>query len=368
MLSIYKKIIFKEWIRFFLGASFVLLLVLSLGHTINGIMRANSDISQVFIGLLIEIPNFLIKIFPVSCLVGSLFAINKLRNTNELTAIFASGYSRKEFMFDIFLIGTLAATILFGINSYVLPYAKTKKDLVQDMYGNFSSFKAQGLTANTINSGKIWYKSGDYFFNYSSFDKRTNQLHNVEIFFYDKEHKLSEKIEAKHATNNQKNEWTFINVKRLTNLNFASFPTETLYPEYKLTINESLDDFQKINSDITTLNIVKLWEYISILNSSGLNTAEYLVLFYDKFSTSFVCIVLSLLAATAIFNPNRRTSSFGKSVGFIFAFTLFYWFIYSYLITLGQSSKIPAFLATFGVPIIFTLVLFFYFFYHRKLR
>lgn len=368
MLPYYKKIIFKEWLSFFLGSTFVLLLVLSLGHTVNGIMRANSDLYQVFVGLLIEIPNFMIKIFPVSSLVGSLFAINKLRNTNELTAMFASGYSRKEFMGDIFVISTLMAIILFVINSYILPYAKSNKDLVQEMYGNFSTFKAQGLTTNTINSGKIWYKSGDYFFNYSTFDKNTNQLHNVEIFIYDNTHKLAEKIEASKASNIKEKEWKLFNVRRLTNLNFDDFPLETKYPEYVLTINESLSDFQKINSDITTLNIVRLWEYISILTNSGLNTAEYLVLFFDKFSVSFVCIVLAMLAATAIFSPNRRTSSFGKNIGLIFAFTLFYWFIYSYLITMGQESRLHPILATFGVPVIFCFILIFYFFYHRKLR
>ena len=368
MISYYKKIIFTEWLRFFVGSAVVLLIVLSLGHSINGIMRANSDLYQVFISLLIEIPNFMIKIFPVSSLVGSLFAINKLRNTNELTAIFASGYSRKEFMGDIFFIATLMAILLFAINSYVLPFAKSKKDLVQDMYGNFSAFQAKGLTANTINSGKIWYKSGDYFFNYATFDKKTNKLHNVEIFYYDQSHKLTEKIEAVSAENIKDNQWKLLSVRQLTNLNFDDFPIENKYPDYTITINENLSDFQKINSDITTLNIVKLWDYISILANSGLNTAEYLVLFYDKFSVSFICIILAMLAATAIFSPNRRTSSFGKNVGLIFAFTLFYWFIYSYLMTLGQSSRIHPLLATFGVPIIFTFVLIFYFFYHRKLR
>ncbi len=368
MFSYYKKIIFKEWLRFFLGSAIVLLMVLSLGHTINGIMRANSDIYQVFIGLLIEIPNFMIKIFPVSSLIGSLFAINKLKNTNELTAIFASGYSRKEFMGDIFIIATFMALILFSINSYILPYAKSKKDLVQDMYGNFSTFQAKGLTANTINSGKVWYKSGNYFFNYSAFDKKTDQLFNVEIYYFDQTNKLTEKIEAQTASNLNQGQWILKNVKIISNLNFDDFPIENTYPEHKLNINETLSDFKKINSDITTLNIVKLWEYISILSSSGLNTAEYLVLFYDKFSVSVICIILALLAAVAIFTPNRRTSSFGKNAGLVFSFTLFYWFIYSYLMTLGQSSKIHPLIATFGVPAIFTMLLIFYFFYHRKLR
>jgi hypothetical protein len=36
--------------------------------------------------------------------------------------------------------------------------------------------------------------------------------------------------------------------------------------------------------------------------------------------------------------------------------------------TLGQTSKIPAIAATFGVPSVFVVYLVFYFIYHRKLR
>jgi lipopolysaccharide export system permease protein len=69
-----------------------------------------------------------------------------------------------------------------------------------------------------------------------------------------------------------------------------------------------------------------------------------------------------------LFNPNRRNSSFGTNIAFVLSFTFIYWFIYSYFIQLGQISKIPAVVATFGVPSIFIIYIFFYFIYHRKLR
>jgi lipopolysaccharide export system permease protein len=74
------------------------------------------------------------------------------------------------------------------------------------------------------------------------------------------------------------------------------------------------------------------------------------------------------LASVALFSPNRRNSSFGKNISLVLGFTFFYWFIYSYFLSLGQNSSIPAVIATFGVPSIFVLYLIVYFIYHRKLR
>lgn len=133
-------------------------------------------------------------------------------------------------------------------------------------------------------------------------------------------------------------------------------------------IRETISDFQQINADISTLNIWKLYDYIGVLKNNGINYSEYYVTFLDKFSSGFTCLVLSILASIALFNPNRRNSSFGTNVAFVLSFTFVYWFIYSYFLTLGQTSKVPATVATFGVPGIFVIYLACYFVYHRKLR
>ncbi|CAN0327204.1 unnamed protein product, partial [Chrysoparadoxa australica] len=132
-------------------------------------------------------------------------------------------------------------------------------------------------------------------------------------------------------------------------------------------ISEQPGDFKEIESDITTLNTPDLYRYIKTLQDGGINVNEYLVMFYEKFSPSVVCIIFSLIAAIGGFTPNRRGSSFGKNIFFVFVFVILYWLINSYFLELGKSSKIDPFLATFGVPFIFALFLAQQFFRHRKL-
>jgi len=361
-MRIIRKIILKEWLTFFLGAVLVLLFILSLGHLLSNLLRPNANMSTIFQDLFLEIPTFLIKILPVSCLIASLFSLNKLKGKNELVAIFASGFSRLNFIVTISFLGLMVGLVLFSINAYLVPYSKLKQIMVLNKRGNST------ISVNVINSGRIWFKSKDYFISYSSFDSKNNLLNSLNLYYFDENFGFSEKIIAKKAVFETDGSWTLHDVLKTTNLKNSTFPTGSFEKILNLKLNESLIDFKKINADISTLSIWRLYDYISVLRTNNLNYDEYYVSFLDKFSSALTCMILAILSAVAVFNPNRRGSSFGLNVSFVLSFTFFYWFIYSYFLTLGQSSKLNPFLATFGVPGLFGIYLFFFFIYHRKLR
>ncbi len=361
-MQILRKIIFKEWITFFIGSVVVLVFILCLGHLLSNLLRPNAVMTTIFQDLFLEIPTFLVKILPVSCLMASLFSLNRLKNKNELVAIFASGFSRFNFIITIGGLGLIVGMFLFSINAYLVPYSKLKQIILLNKRGNST------ISINVINSGKIWFKSKNYFISYNSFDSKNNLLNGLNLYFFDESFNFSEKIIAKNAEYISENTWKLNQVYKTTNLSNNTFPSNFFENSVKLNLNESITDFRKINADISTLSIWKLFEYITVLKQNKLNYDEYFVSFLDKFAASLTCVILSILSAVAIFNPNRRSSSFGMNVSFVMSFTFFYWFIYSYFLTLGQSSKLNPYLATFGVPGIFCIYLVFFFIYHRKLR
>lgn len=366
---IIRKLIIKEWLTFFLGALFILCMILTLGHVITGLLKASNELKSIFIDLVLQFPAFLIQIFPVACLIASLFSINKLKNRNELAAIFAGGFSRRDYVFTIASIATIIGLILFCINGYLVPYTKQIQSSLADSHPAIAK-KANNssVSINALKSGRIWFKGQQYFFSYSSFDNNSNTIYDLNLYYYDAQNKFSHLIAAKKANHVNENEWKLIDASIVEQLSNASFPEIRTQSELSLTLNEDINDFKKINSDISTLSIWKLYDYILVLKANGLNASEYLVTFLDKFSSGFTCLVLAMVASVALFNPNRRNSSFGMNVAFVLVFTFLYWFVYSYFITLGQSSKIPAVAATFGVPLLFVAYLAIYFVYHRKLR
>ena len=179
--------------------------------------------------------------------------------------------------------------------------------------------------------------------------------------------KLSRVTNAKKAVYHDPT-WIFHEGKTMNNLNNLEFPQIESFAMKIFPLLERPSDFEKIEADITTLDIVKLNEYIKSLDEVGINTSSYKVTLLDKFSTSFICCVLALIASMSIFNPNRRSSSFGKNVLYTLVFAILYWLIYSYTFELGRSSKVNPYVATFIMPLVFTSFLIYNFLRYRKIR
>lgn len=367
-MNILKRLIFKEWFKVFGASSMLLFLLLTVANLISGFLRGNVSASDILMNHLLEIPGSFNRILPISCLIASLFSINKLKSRNELTAIFASGFSRQNFIVIIFQAGLAVAILQFFMTGYLDPFAKQNKNkLIKDSEAKFKNLKSRGLKASTIGSGRLWYKSDDYYFSFAKYDKSQNTLHDVNLYYIDAEYRLTKKLHA-DLLYFKDNQWVARAGNSLEKLNLSGFPLGRDIALKPVDINERPKDFLQIEADITTLNVVGLYNYIFQLSKSGININEYLVMLYDKFSNSLICIIFSLVASIAIFNPNRRSSSFGKSVVFVFIFTLLYWLIHSYFIELGINSKIPPLLSTFTVPSLFSLFLIGYFLRNRTLK
>lgn len=368
-MSIIRKLIFVEWFKVFFVAVIILATLVSVADLISGFLRGSVTPTQVIINHLIEYPTYLTQIFPVACLVASLFSINKLKNRNELTAIFASGFGRIKFFWTIFQASCIVAIVQFFLSAYFQPLIKTYRyDLLGDAQERFSNLESRGLKASTIGSGKIWYKSGNYFVSFAQFEKSKNQLNDVTLFFIE-DAKISKKVVAPYIIYNDQGEWILgENSFIYDQLNKLNYPDMVAAAGQRVALQESPFDFAQLESDITTLNIIALWGYISQLKRSGLSVGEYMVMFLNHFASTLICIIFALLASVAVFRPNRRGSSFGKGLAFVFIFTLVYWLVSSYFTEMGTNGDLNPWIASFFVPSIFLFFMLLFFIYHRKLR
>jgi len=303
---IIKNLILIEWFKAFFASVFALMLLMTVSNLVNGFLRDNVTAQEVFLNFLIEAPSFFARVLPISCLTASLFSINKLKNRNELTAIFATGFSRRQFFATIALASFLIGLIQIINIGFVDPWIRSNRhNLIAESDRKFRNLEGQGLRASTIGSGRIWYKSGDYFFSFSSFNKDKNVLNDVTLYYFSEDYKITKRIRGPSLSFNDGGQWVFSEALVYTNLDNQVFPDTQQVKQLEVMLDENVDDFKRIESDITTLPLNGLIDYISRLRRSGINTDEYSVLMYEKFAASFVCIVFALLASVAIFNPNR---------------------------------------------------------------
>ena len=355
-------LIVKEWFKSLIAALVVLLLLITTGDIINGFLQGK-EFLRVLLEYSLKMPDLAGKVLPISCLVASLFSLNKLKDHSELIAILAAGYS---FTKIYTLISTCALTVValqFLNLGYIEPYAnKVKRQEIQ------KSKKSEGryLTRSSIDGGKFWYKSQGYFAAFDYFDRSQKKLQGLEVFWFNGQYQGNKITKASEARF-ENGQWLVKNVEEFNALDTIGFPSLANSPEKVLPIKEVPEDFGEFEADLTTLNFMKLANFINRLSKTGINMNEFHVLLLNKISLSLSCLIFALLPVSAIYNPNRRSSSFGKNVVFTLLITVSFWVLHSSSIAFGNSGRIPTVIAVFVIPASFFSFVAYSFWKNRKL-
>lgn len=358
------KIIAKEWFKSLLGAMLILFLLVSIGDIINGFLR-NYEAKRIFIEYFLKLPDLTSKMLPISALLASLFSINKLKGQSELMAILAGGYSGEK-IYRLILLCSFSVGIFQFINlGFILPIAnKIKRQEFEKSRKNESRYLARSKIGD---SGLIWYKTDSYFTSFQAFDPKNDVLKEITIYFISESQQLNSIYTAHSAVYQGDNKWLFSDINIVQKLESDKFPSSTHANNLLVELNETPNDFQQFESDITTLDFFELGSFISRLQSTDINSTEYEVMYFEKISLALICIVFALFPLSGIFNPNRRSAGFGKNVVITLLFSIFFWGIHTGSISLGSSAKIPVILATLAIPFIFSLYIAIIFFKNKKL-
>jgi lipopolysaccharide export system permease protein len=360
---ILSRLIVKEWFKSLIGAVTVLFLLISTADLINGFLQGK-DASRVLLEYSLKMPELMGRMFPICCLVATLFSLNKLKGHAELISILAAGYSYRKIYF---LIGSCALTVVafqFLNLGFIEPFAnKIKRQEIQ------KSRKSEGkyLTRSSIEGGRFWYKAENYFASFAYFDRKTKSLQDLEVYFFSAVHTSVKIIRATNASFLKDGKWLFKGVTELSSLDTKTFPMQTSREDLVLKLNESPEDFGEFEADLTTLNFFKLSQFIRRLSKTGINIAEYEIILLNKIFLSLICLVFALLPVSAIFNPNRRSDSFGKNVVQTLLVTVAFWVLYSFTVSFGNSGTLNPWVATGLVPLGFFLFVLRTFLKNRKL-
>lgn len=360
---ILSRLIIKEWFKSLIAAVVVLFLLITTADLLNGFLQGK-DVSRVFLEYSLKMPDLMGRVFPICCLVASLFSLNRLKAHSELISILAAGYSYLKIYTLIGLCALSVVVVQFLNLGFLEPAAnKLKRQEIE------KSRKSEGkyLTRSSLEGGKFWYKSQNYFASFSYFDRRNKSLNELEVYFFSPEHLSTRIVSAKKALSQGDGKWLLNDVTELSELQGASFPQQKMIPELVINLAEVPEDFGEFEADLTTLNFYKLAIFIGRLSKTGINISEYQILLFNKFFLSFICLVFALIPLSSLFNPNRRSDSFGKNVVLTLLVTIVFWVLYSGAVAMGNSGNLPPLVATGIVPFTFLGYVVWTFLKNRKL-
>jgi lipopolysaccharide export system permease protein len=362
------RLLIKEWLKVFLGAATVLLMLVGVANIISELMRAATTLPDILLHFFLDIPMWLGKILPISCLVGTLFSLSALQRRNELVAMLSCGLSRYSLLSTIAFLSFSVGLLQFGLSGFLRPYSEHLKNFLLVEGGrHFRSSSTEGIKSHTMSSGKIWYKNSAYFCSLLAYNKDKKEINDISFYYYNDHHNFEKMITAESGQYLQDKTWLLKNGKEVSRMATKEFQLEESFADKKVELGEVPADFEDIDSDITELFIGDLYRYIKKVHALGINVDEYLILFYENFSGGLLCFVFGLLSCQAVFSPGRRHSSFGKSVVFILVFTIFFWLGHSSVLALGSGQKISPAIASFFFPLLCFVYIVRFFVVNRKL-
>lgn len=358
------QVIAKEWFKALFGSLIVLFLLVTVGDIINGFMR-NYSAQRVILEYFLKMPELMGKMLPISSLLASLFAFNKLKSHSELMAILAGGYGAGR-VYTLIAACSITVGLLQFINlGFLQPYAnKIKRQEFEKSRRNESKYLARSQIGRT---GLLWYKSNGYFTSFTAYDARLQELKNVSVYYQTDSGKLDRVVKGATARYLGPQQWSLENAQVLTLLDGEGFPKTENQRDLVLELKENPSDFNQFEADITTLGFFDLAGFISRLEKTGINSSEYKIMLYEKISLAVIAVIFALFPASAVFTPNRRASGFGKSVVVTLIFSIVFWLFYSAIISAGNSGKLPPLAATFSIPVVFALYILYVFRKNRAL-
>ncbi len=348
--SIIQKYVLSAFINIFficLFASVGLFLVFDLFERIDLFIRESVSFSMALNYMFYKIPLILQLMMPVATLVATLFAIGRLSQSSEITAMRAVGTSLFYILKPLLVMGLLLSLIMFLNAETIVPNATQK---LERIYHFDIKKKAE---KGTFSRSNFWHREKNKFYNFGLYDSKTTTLKNISIYELDKNFSLDYRTDANEANwgGDPNIGWIMkdvieTSVDRKGNFNSSTFKLAPLL------INQTPEDLYKLERNADTLSYFELKSYIKKLSAEGVPVTNYLLDLAAKISFPLINLVVILISFPLALTPARSGNlSLNLALGVLIGFG--YYVLHAISISFGNAELIPITAAAWTANILF---------------
>lgn len=293
-------------------------------------------------------PIIIYQMTPVASLLATVFTISSLNKTSELVALFSMGLSLARVCTPILILVSVVSAFSYWMGDRILPIMNQKKN-----YLYYVEIRKRPNLYTTVKTDKIWYRSQNVLFNIQTLNPQKSSAQGLTLYYFNQDWDLVQLMKAAKVHIN-KTEW------RLTDGSVTLFPAENSFPQTQLfdekliIMEEEIVDMQSTAKSMDSLNVSQLKKFIKRNKDSGLDTLNYEIDYYSKFSYAFAAFVMSLMGIP--FSVSRQRSGgtlFNAGMCVLLAFL--YWSFYSATLSMGRHGTLPPLLAAW-IPNIVTIL------------
>lgn len=295
-----------------------------------------------------NLPLVIYQLIPVATLMATLFTLNTLNRTNELTALYSVGMGLARIATPILISVTVISVAAFFLADQVLPRMLQKRNYVE-----YVEIKKRPGLYSTVKTNKIWFRTENILFNIKTLNP-DGKAQGITLYYFDPSWNLTQLIAA-NEVEMKGNLWDL--KKGLVTLFAAesSFPLTKSFDVKTITMNEDLKDIQSTANSSEIMSLSELSRFIDRNKEAGLETLRYEVDYHAKFGFAFAGLVMSLVGVP--FSVSR-TRSGGIFINLVICLgvAFLYWVSYSSSLTLGSHGVLPPVVAAWGPNILAALV------------
>ena len=323
----------------------ILVVVVGLLDLVDEIKKVNEgySISLAFLYVLLNTPQNIYEVFPIATLMGSLIGLSRLSSTSELNAAKSSGLSFSKIILITLKTGILIMILTFLIGEFVAPKGQQIANNIKNL--------SESTRLSMKNTDGIWIKNENSFIHIAKIYPN-KVVQEISLYRFNKKQQLIESIYSEEGHYIDK-KWI---MKNITSTSFENKNIE-IKNSKEATFEEfiDLDLFDIMTIKPNQMTFLQLKTYINYLKENSMESKNYELAYWSKFSIPLSCLVMFLLT-TPFVHSSIRSASFGQRI-FIGILTGVSLFLFNQTINkLSIIINMPPFLGSF-LPIFILLVL-----------
>ena len=347
-MKILDKYIAKQILSAIFSVLGILIIVVGLLDLVDEIKKVNNEypISLAFLYVILNIPQNIYEVLPIATLMGSLIGLSKLSSTSELNAAKSSGLSFSKIILITLKTGVIIVILTFLIGEFLAPKGQQLANNVKNL--------TESTRLSMKNTDGIWIKSQNSFIHIAKvFPNKIVQ--EVSLYRFNEKQQLMESIYSEEG-HYVEGEWIMKNIISTSFKNKEVEITNSELSTFEEFIDLDLFDIMIIKPNQMTL--MQLRTYIEYLKNNSMESKNYELAFWSKFSIPLSCLIMFLLT-TPFVHSSIRSASFGQRI-FLGILTGVSLFLFNQTVNkLSIIIDMPPFLGSF-LPVFILLLISFY--------
>ena len=329
-------------------AGVVVYLTFDLADNFNNILDSEAPSGTVVDYYKFKIFSIVYQIAPIIVLVSTLISFGLLSRTNEIIACKALGMSLYRLAIPVVLAACLVAAFCGLLQSEVLAASNERAaELRAAIKGNKSARVRQKADRRWL------FGKGNYLYNFAVYDEQRKQLHRLQVFKFDENYRLTDRLWAQRATHVEGNWWTLSNGWSTSFDENKKSAFVTFDEPLKYQLAESPEYFQGGLLKPEEMDYVELRTYISDLRAAGQDVPQLEVALYNKIAYPVITLVMALVALPFAFKLGRQGALYGIGLSLVLGVVLMIFL--SVFAALGENAILPPMVAVWSPAAIFAI-------------